>query len=342
LDKFLDPQPIPEDLGLEKGLRPQRVREYIGQEGVKENLKVSIEAALGRREPLDHVLLYGPPGLGKTSMAWVISREMGVGIRITSGPVLERTGDLAAILTSLGNGDILFIDEIHRLNPSIEEMLYPAMEEFKLDLIVGQGPGAKTLRLDVPHFTLIGATTRLGLLTSPLRNRFGVVLRLDFYQIEELEKIVLRSATILGVNIDPSGAKEIAQRSRGTPRIANRLLKRVRDYAQARADGIITRRVAGEALALMEIDKAGFDSLDRKLLLTIIEKFSGGPVGIDTLAASLGEERGTLEDVYEPYLIQEGFIKRTPRGRVATERAYLHFGLKVPTQLGQRGLPLEK
>jgi len=342
LDKFLDPQPIPEDLGLEKGLRPQRLREYIGQEGVKENLKVSIEAALGRGEPLDHVLLYGPPGLGKTSLAWVISREMGVGIRVTSGPVLERTGDLAAILTSLGNGDILFIDEIHRLNPSIEEMLYPAMEEFKLDLIVGQGPGAKTLRLDVPRFTLIGATTRLGLLTSPLRNRFGVVLRLDFYKTEELEKIVLRSAAILEVNIDPTGAREIAQRSRGTPRIANRLLKRVRDYAQARADGVITQQVAGEALALMGIDKAGFDPLDRKLLLTIIEKFSGGPVGIDTLAASLGEERGTLEDVYEPYLIQEGFIKRTPRGRMATEKAYLHFGLKIPTQPGQRNLPLEK
>ncbi len=342
MDRYLDPQPTPEDLRIEGGLRPQRFQEYIGQSKVKENLKVAIEAALGRGEPLDHVLLYGPPGLGKTSMAWVISKEMGVGIRITSGPVLERTGDLAAILTSLRDGDILFIDEIHRLNPSIEEMLYPAMEEFKLDLIVGQGPGAKTLRLDVPRFTLIGATTRLGLLTSPLRNRFGVVLRLDFYGLEELKEIVLRSATIIGVHIDPSGAEEIAKRARGTPRIANRLLKRVRDYAEARAEGVITLQVAKRALELMDIDEAGFDTLDRKFLLTIIEKFGGGPVGIDTLAASLGEERGTLEEVYEPYLIQEGFIKRTPKGRVATDRAYRHFNLRFPSHPDQKGLPLEE
>ncbi|HDD52997.1 MAG TPA: Holliday junction branch migration DNA helicase RuvB [Thermosulfidibacter takaii] len=342
MDRFLTPQPTPEEISLEKGLRPERLSDYIGQEGIKENLRVSIEAALARGEPLDHVLLYGPPGLGKTSLAWVISREMSVGIRTTSGPVLERTGDLAAILTSLRDGDILFIDEIHRLNPSVEEMLYPAMEEFKLDLIVGQGPGARTLRLDVPRFTLIGATTRLGLLTSPLRNRFGVVLRLDFYNVEELEAIVLRSARILGVKVDHQGATEIARRARGTPRIANRLLKRVRDYAQARADGAITLEVAKAALDLLEIDEAGFDALDRKFLLTIIQKFGGGPVGIDTLAASLGEERHTLEEVYEPYLIQEGYIQRTPRGRVATERAYRHFGLPLPPYIRQKGLPLEK
>ncbi|RLD99570.1 MAG: Holliday junction branch migration DNA helicase RuvB [Aquificota bacterium] len=342
MDRFLTPQPTPEEISLEKGLRPERLSDYIGQEGIKENLRVSIEAALARGEPLDHVLLYGPPGLGKTSLAWVISREMSVGIRTTSGPVLERTGDLAAILTSLRDGDILFIDEIHRLNPSVEEMLYPAMEEFKLDLIVGQGPGARTLRLDVPLFTLIGATTRLGLLTSPLRNRFGVVLRLDFYNVEELEAIVLRSARILGVKVDHQGATEIARRARGTPRIANRLLKRVRDYAQARADGAITLEVAKAALDLLEIDEAGFDALDRKFLLTIIQKFGGGPVGIDTLAASLGEERHTLEEVYEPYLIQEGYIQRTPRGRVATERAYRHFGLPLPPYIRQKGLPLEK
>jgi len=342
LDRFLTPQPTPEEISLEKGLRPERLSDYIGQEGIKENLRVSIEAALARGEPLDHVLLYGPPGLGKTSLAWVISREMSVGIRTTSGPVLERTGDLAAILTSLKDGDILFIDEIHRLNPSVEEMLYPAMEEFKLDLIVGQGPGARTLRLDVPRFTLIGATTRLGLLTSPLRNRFGVVLRLDFYNVEEMEAIVLRSARILGVKVDHQGATEIARRARGTPRIANRLLKRVRDYAQARADGAITLEVAKAALDLLEIDEAGFDALDRKFLLTIIQKFGGGPVGIDTLAASLGEERHTLEEVYEPYLIQEGYIQRTPRGRVATERAYRHFGLPLPPYIRQKGLPLEK
>ena len=342
LERFLTPQATPEEVTLEKGLRPERLEDYIGQESVKENLKVSIEAALARGEALDHVLLYGPPGLGKTSLAWVISREMGVGIRTTSGPVLERTGDLAAILTSLRDGDILFIDEIHRLNPSVEEMLYPAMEEFKLDIIVGQGPGARTLRLDVPRFTLIGATTRLGLLTSPLRNRFGVVLRLDFYNVEELKAIVLRSARILGVKVDPQGATEIARRARGTPRIANRLLKRVRDYAQARADGVITLEVAQAALELLEIDEAGFDALDRKFLLILMEKFGGGPVGIDTLAAALGEESHTLEEVYEPYLIQEGYIQRTPRGRVATERAYRHFGLKPPSQTRQKGLPLEE
>lgn len=330
MDRFLTPQPTQEDIFLDRSLRPESLTDYIGQPGVKENLCIFIEAAKKRGEYLDHVLIYGPPGLGKTSLAYVISREMGVGIKITSGPVLERTGDLAAILTNLNDGDILFIDEIHRLNPTIEEMLYPAMEEYKLDIIIGQGPGARTLRLNTPHFTLIGATTRLGLLTSPLRNRFGLVLRLDFYPSEELELIIGRSAQILGIEVEEAGAREIAKRARGTPRIANRLLKRVRDYAQARAKGTITLDVAKRGLSIMEIDEAGFDSLDRKFLLTIIEKFGGGPVGIETLAASLGEERQTLEEVYEPYLIQGGFIKRTPRGRVATRQAFLHFGLTPP------------
>ncbi|MDD5225254.1 MAG: Holliday junction branch migration DNA helicase RuvB [bacterium] len=318
-----------EDTGFEPGLRPTSLEDYIGQERLKTNLKVWIEAAKSRGEPLDHVLFHGPPGLGKTTLAHIMARELGVGIKISSGPVMERTGDLAALLTNLQDRDIFFIDEIHRLSRVVEEILYPAMEDFKLDLILGQGPSARTIRLDLPRFTLIGSTTRTGLLTSPLRDRFGVVERLDFYTPEELTKIVMRSAGILGIPSDPEGASEIARRSRGTPRIANRLLRRVRDFAEVKANGVITLEIAERALSLYEVDRMGFDRMDRKILLTIMEKFRGGPVGVETLAAAINEDKDTIEEVYEPYLIQCGFLHRTPRGRVATDHAYRHFGIRM-------------
>jgi Holliday junction DNA helicase RuvB len=329
-ERLITPGRVDEDAQYEAGLRPRTLDEYIGQDRLRDNLHVSIAAARGRREALDHVLLYGPPGLGKTTLAYVIGNEMGVPVRATAGPVIERPGDLAGMLTDLQEHAVLFIDEIHRMAPAIEEILYPAMEDYEIDIIVGQGPGARSVKVPLEKFTLIGATTRAGLLTSPLRARFGIVHRLDFYASGDLEEIVRRAARILGVELQDDAAAEIARRSRGTPRIANRLLRRVRDFAQVRADGRITGEVARSALTLLEVDDNGFDEVDRRLLRTIIDKFSGGPVGVNSLAAAINEEKDAIEDIYEPFLIQAGFLDRTPRGRVATPRAYEYFGLTAP------------
>jgi holliday junction DNA helicase RuvB len=329
-DRIVTAARVDEDAQYEAGLRPRVLDDYIGQDRVRENLHVSIAAARQRAEALDHVLLYGPPGLGKTTLAYVIGNELGVPVRATSGPVLEKPGDLAAILTNLAEHEVLFIDEIHRMSPIIEEILYPALEDYELDIVIGQGPGARSVKVPLQKFTLIGATTRAGLLTSPLRARFGIVHRLEFYTVPDLEEIVRRSARILAVPTDPAAASEIARRSRGTPRVANRLLRRVRDYAQVRADGAITLDVALAGLKLLEVDEHGFDEIDRKLLRTIIDKFGGGPVGVNTIAAAISEEKDAIEDIYEPFLIQIGFLDRTPRGRVATPRAYGYFGLEAP------------
>lgn len=318
---------------LERALRPKQLDEYVGQEKARGQLEIFINAARGRQEALDHVLLFGPPGLGKTTLAHIIAKEMGVNLRMTSGPVLERAGDLAALLTNLEPNDVLFIDEIHRLSPVVEEILYPAMEDYRLDIMIGEGPAARSVRLDLPPFTLVGATTRAGMLTNPLRDRFGIVARLEFYTHDELARIVSRSASLLEVEMQPAGAFEIARRARGTPRIANRLLRRVRDYAQVKSDGVVTDRVADAALKMLDVDQQGLDVMDRKLLQAVIEKFGGGPVGLDNLAAAIGEERDTIEDVLEPYLIQQGYLMRTPRGRVATMMTYQHFGLKPPVSM---------
>jgi Holliday junction DNA helicase RuvB len=332
-DRVISGSAVKEEEAVERAIRPRRLDEYVGQPQVKTQLEIFISAARQRGEALDHVLIFGPPGLGKTTLANIIAAELGVNLRQTSGPVLERPGDLAALLTNLQARDVLFVDEIHRLSPVVEEVLYPAMEDYQLDIMIGEGPAARSIKLNLPPFTLVGATTRAGLLTSPLRDRFGIVQRLEFYGVEDLERIVTRSASILGAPIDPTGARRIAQRSRGTPRIANRLLRRVRDYAQVKSDGSINEKIAEAALNMLQVDPLGFDTLDRKFLMTIIERFDGGPVGIDSIAAAIGEERGTLEDVVEPFLIQQGFVVRSARGRLVTRASYLHFGLKAPERI---------
>ncbi|HLA32245.1 MAG TPA: Holliday junction branch migration DNA helicase RuvB [Pseudomonas sp.] len=334
-DRLITATPRDRDEQVDRAIRPLKLADYIGQPSVREQMELFIQAARGRSEALDHTLIFGPPGLGKTTLANIIAQEMNVSIKSTSGPVLERPGDLAALLTNLEPGDVLFIDEIHRLSPIVEEVLYPAMEDFQLDIMIGEGPAARSIKLDLPPFTLVGATTRAGMLTNPLRDRFGIVQRLEFYNTEDLATIVRRSAGILGLSIEPHGAFEIARRARGTPRIANRLLRRVRDFAEVRGQGDITRPIADLALNLLDVDERGFDHQDRRLLLTMIEKFDGGPVGVDNLAAAISEERHTIEDVLEPYLIQQGYIMRTPRGRVVTRHAYLHFGLNVPGRMGE-------
>lgn len=335
-DRLISPDISASEERYDRALRPVTLEEYVGQPSVKEQLEIFIEAARRRTEPLDHTLVFGPPGLGKTTLAHIIAHEMKVDLKTTSGPVLEKAGDLAALLTNLESGDVLFIDEIHRLSPVVEEILYPALEDYQLDIVIGEGPAARSIKLDLPPFTLVGATTRAGLLTSPLRDRFGIVQRLEFYSIEDLASIVKRAANIIEVNIDEQGAQEIACRARGTPRIANRLLRRVRDYAEVKSDGSITKETADAALNMLNVDQSGFDHLDRRLLLTLMEKFDGGPVGVDSLAAALSEERGTIEDVLEPYLIQQGYLMRTSRGRMATRMAYEHFGLKSPKRIQQQ------
>lgn len=335
-DRLIAAAPRQQEEIIDRAIRPYRLADYIGQPAVREQMELFMAAARGRSEALDHVLIFGPPGLGKTTLANIIAQEMGVKIKSTSGPVLERAGDLAAMLTSLEEGDVLFVDEIHRLSPVVEEILYPAMEDYQLDIMIGEGPAARSIKLDLPPFTLVGATTRAGMLTNPLRDRFGIVQRLEFYEVEDLATIVSRSAGILGLKIHPDGAFEIARRSRGTPRIANRLLRRVRDFAEVRGQGSITREIADKALDLLDVDAQGFDHMDRRLLLAMIDKFDGGPVGIDSLAAAISEERHTIEDVLEPFLIQQGFIMRTPRGRVVTRHAYLHFGMNLPAAMEQQ------